>query len=536
MHKILVEVKKNTLSFSLYGLRQKVENLNDTNIVNTDKMVFSDVYINENLDLIKSFFGLVAIKKNITKVDVSINAIIPLVFRVISDIPNIKNISLLEDKTISYIIFEYLLESKYIENVDCYSIPSFMFDKLDIDKNMEIKSRCEVLFLSNFMDSNNFNTYSDVYYKKVVNIDCKLEKVDKEDIESFFRFNNKLKIINLSNVNRDSIDFIINLIKVNNKKNIKIILNQSESDKSIITLADSIISDNKKLFKNNNIKLKINYTKEYRDKNTLKQVNLNFFRFILILFIILAIAAIVVFYIKYSGDTDDINEEIDEINEKIDLNEIDHYMEEEDNITEEEEAEEASKPTSPYYRKFEQVFDDLLEINNETVGWLKVNNTKINYPVTKHKDNDYYLSYSYYKQKNSHGWIFMDYRNSIDPLDKNTIIYGHRNNSGLMFGTLKNVLNKSWYTNKSNQVITFNSLKQDMKWQIFSIYTLKNTNDYLMTNFSTDSAYISFIEKIKSRSIYDFNIEVGADDNILTLSTCYNNAEYRLVVHAKLIK
>ena len=52
----------------------------------------------------------------------------------------------------------------------------------------------------------------------------------------------------------------------------------------------------------------------------------------------------------------------------------------------------------------------------------------------------------------------MDYRNSIDVLDKNTIIYGHRNKQGLMFGTLKNVLEKKWYTNESNQIITFNTL------------------------------------------------------------------------------
>lgn len=543
MHKILVEVKKNTLSFSLYGSRQKVESLNDTNVVNTEKMVFSDNYINENLDLIKSFFSLIVLKKNITRITISINAIFPLVYRVIDDIANIKSICLLEDKAVGYIIFEHLLESKYIEEVECYSISSFMYDKLDIEKNMKVKSRCEVLFLSNFMESNNFNTYSDVYYKKVVNIDCKLDKIDKDDIESFFKFNNKVKIINLSNVSKDSVEFILNLIKVNNKKNIKIILNQKDNDRKIIDLADGIINENKKLLKSNNIKVKIGYTKEYRDKNTLKQVNLSFFRLILILFIVLAIASGIVFYIKYKEDTDEINNEMEELNETIDLNKIDEYLAEEEKIVIEEEEEEEKKSSSsgsgyvsPYYRNFSQVFDDLLKINDETVGWLKVNNTKINYPVTQHSDNEYYLNYSYYKQKNSHGWIFMDYRNSIDALDKNTIIYGHRNSKGLMFGTLKNVLEKSWYTKESNQIITFNTLNQDMKWQIFSIYTLKNTNDYLITNFSSDETYTNFINKIKGRSIYDFGVEVGVDDNILTLSTCYNGPEYRLVVHAKLIK
>ncbi|MBQ7104340.1 MAG: class B sortase [Bacilli bacterium] len=544
MHKILIEVKRNTLSFSLYDSKKKVENLNNTNVINTEKMVFSDNYINDNLDLVVSFFNLVVLKKNINKVIVSINAIFPLVFRIINNISNIKNVILLEDKAISCIIFEHLLESNYIENFECYSISSFMYDKLDIEKEMVVKSRCEVLFVSKFMEENEFNTYSDVYYKKSINVSNKLDKYDKDDIESFFRFNNKIRVINLYLVSKDLVNYIIDMIEKYNKKNVKILLHQEDDEREIITLADDTINSNKKLFKNNNIKLKVSYTKEYRDKNTMKQVNLNFFRFILILFIILAILIGVIFSIKYKEDTDEINTEMDELNEAIDLNQIDEFIaEEEDIIIEDEEEKQPSKNTSgnsgyvsPYYRKFSQVFDDLIKINDETVGWLKVNNTKINYPVTQHSDNDYYLNYSYYKKKNSHGWIFMDYRNKIDILDKNTIIYGHRNSKGLMFGTLKNVLEKSWYTNKNNQVITFNTLNQDMKWQIFSIYTLKNTNDYLITNFSSDTTYTNFISKIKGRSIYDFGVEVDVDDNILTLSTCYNGPEHRLVVHAKLIK
>ena len=62
------------------------------------------------------------------------------------------------------------------------------------------------------------------------------------------------------------------------------------------------------------------------------------------------------------------------------------------------------------------------------------------------------------------------------------------------------------------------------------------TNDYLITNFTNDTTYGNFLNKVKGRSIYDFGVEVGVQDNILTLSTCYNNTEYRLVVHAKLMK
>ncbi len=546
MYKILVEVDKKNLAFSLYNLRSKVENLNDTNIINTEKMVFSDAYIKNNIDLIKSFFNLIVLKNNIETVDISVNALCPIVFFIIGDNSKIKNVNLLEDKVISYTVFELLLSSKYIENVNCYAMPSFMFDKLDIDKNMRVTSRCEVLFVSNFMDMNSFNNYSDVYYKKNIVIDCQFKERDKEDIESFFRFNNNLKIMNLYHTSEDSIDYLLDIVKNNNKKNIKIILNQDKNDSSIIKLCNKVVEKNKKLIKNNNLKIKVNYIKEYRDKNMLKQVNLNFFRIILILFIVLAFLVCIIFFVKYREDTNDINDELDDIASIIDLNDIDNYIAEEEKIEEQEQQEEVdssqTKPPvndakpDPYANTFDQIFSELLKINDETVGWLKVNNTNINYPVTKHSDNDYYLNNSYYKQQNTHGWVFMDYRNSIDKLDKNTIIYGHRNNKGLMFGSLKNVLDKNWYTDKNNQKITFNTLNGDMQWQIFSIYTLKNTNDYLANHFDNDESYKTFIEMIKKRSIYNFGIDVGIDDNILTLSTCYNNAEYRLVVHAKLIK
>lgn len=183
-------------------------------------------------------------------------------------------------------------------------------------------------------------------------------------------------------------------------------------------------------------------------------------------------------------------------------------------------------------------FEELLKINNDTVGWLKVNNTKIDLPVVKASNNNYYLTKNFRKEYSYVGWIFADYRNKFDPLSKNTIIYGHsmRNTDGIMFGTLKNVLTPEWLNNSDNYTITFNTTHKNMKWQVFSIYTLPVTDDYLRVNFNDDIDYTNFIKMIKDRSIKNFNVEVTSDDNILTLSTCYINSDNRLVVHAKLIK
>ena len=112
---------------------------------------------------------------------------------------------------------------------------------------------------------------------------------------------------------------------------------------------------------------------------------------------------------------------------------------------------------SPYYSAYEKTYSKLLEINSDTVGWLKVEGTNINYPVVQSGDNNYYIEHAFDKSKNNFGWVFVDYRNNMDDLSQNTIIYAHNvRGTKLMFATLKNVLEESWYTNPDNLKITFN--------------------------------------------------------------------------------
>ena len=177
-------------------------------------------------------------------------------------------------------------------------------------------------------------------------------------------------------------------------------------------------------------------------------------------------------------------------------------------------------------------FDKLKSINSDTVGWLRVNNTNVNYPVVQTTNNEYYLNYNFYKRKNYNGWIFMDYRNSIETLNDNTIIYGH---NGTMFGSLKNTLKEKWYTNTNNQVITFNTLYAKLRYQIFAIYVTTPDFDYLVNNYQYKENFDNFLNDVKSKSIYNFNVDVTNNDKILTLSTCAENGAKRIVIHAKLI-
>ena len=181
-------------------------------------------------------------------------------------------------------------------------------------------------------------------------------------------------------------------------------------------------------------------------------------------------------------------------------------------------------------------FNKLKEQNNETIAWLKVNNTNVEYPVVKGTNNSFYLNHSFDKSSNSAGWIFADCRNKFDNTDKNIVIYGHNMRDGSMFGSMLNILNSKWYENEENTNITLYTENEKSIYKVFSVYKIKNEDYYIKTEFKNDNEFEGFIKNLKKRSIKDFNVDVSKDDNILTLSTCANNNKYRVVLHAKKVK
>ena len=186
---------------------------------------------------------------------------------------------------------------------------------------------------------------------------------------------------------------------------------------------------------------------------------------------------------------------------------------------------------------FEKAIANLKKTNNETVGYLTVKNTDIAYPVVQHSDNSYYLQHDFFKKKKTVGWIFMDYRNNASDFDDNTIIYGHYSSgSGIMFGSLKNVLSSNWRKNKDNMIISYDTEEKSYKFKIFSAYKVDYTTDYLVTNFEDKDSYDAFVNMIKGRSSFKSDVEVEFGNKILTLSTCAGGGNRRLVVHAVLVE
>lgn len=180
-------------------------------------------------------------------------------------------------------------------------------------------------------------------------------------------------------------------------------------------------------------------------------------------------------------------------------------------------------------------FTDLLNKNSDTVAFLKVNGTNINYPVVQAQDNRYYLTHSFDKSYNEAGWVFMDYRNDLNNLSDNTIIYAHGRWDTTMFGSLKNVFKNNWYQNTDNYVVHLSTPTYNSLWQIFSVYKIPTETYYITSNFGTDESYQKFLTTISNRSTYKFHASVNTNDKILTLSTCLNEKE-KVVLHAKLIK
>lgn len=242
-----------------------------------------------------------------------------------------------------------------------------------------------------------------------------------------------------------------------------------------------------------------------------KKVKHNFIYYIIVFFIIvLNIYTLFFLWARYNNEKH--NEEL--------LKDVEQYI----------------NPNDIYEDKYNFMnvdFSRLKQLNADTVSYLVVDGSKISYPIVQTYDNKYYLNHSFDKEENNAGWVFMDYRNNVNFLDKNTIIYGHNRLTGSMFGTLKQLLEDSYYRRDTHYIYLYAENKNYV-FEVFSVYTIQKETYYLQTNFTNSKEYERFLTILQSRSKYYFPTTVTNKDKIITLSTCSRN-DNRTVVHAKLI-
>ena len=166
-------------------------------------------------------------------------------------------------------------------------------------------------------------------------------------------------------------------------------------------------------------------------------------------------------------------------------------------------------------------FDALLEINPDTIAWIRFDEPSIiNYPVVKSADNNEYLTKTFAENDNKLGAIFMDMRNSSDFSDRNTIIYGHHLNvSPDMFSRLHLYENEEFCKEHPDFYI-YTPDGSVRTYTVFSAGVVNAVSDNYDIEFASDEEFEQYIQTCRDSSNYQVDVDVNAQSQIVSLSTC----------------
>lgn len=186
----------------------------------------------------------------------------------------------------------------------------------------------------------------------------------------------------------------------------------------------------------------------------------------------------------------------------------------------------------PYAQALKDMdFSALRQQNPDVLGWILIPGTRVSYPVVQGTDNSYYLDHTWRGGKNSVGAIFMDYRNSGDLSDFNTIIYGHRMNNRSMFGTLSQYKSRSYW--QANPYVYLTDDSGTHRYEIFAAGEVSVDSDVYRLGLRSSSGRQSFLDSCLSLSALNTGVTPHVYDKVLTLSTCTGNGHAtRWVVQA----
>ncbi len=184
---------------------------------------------------------------------------------------------------------------------------------------------------------------------------------------------------------------------------------------------------------------------------------------------------------------------------------------------------------------YERDYQSYAAENSDVVGWVSVPNTIIEYPVVIAEDNEYYLHYNYKKEKSKSGAVFMDYRNSDFENARHVIVYGHNMRNGTMFHDLNSYKYKDFFN--QNPVISFYYKGEKYEYEIFAADVVLADINFIRTKFKSDEDFVDYFAELKSFSKFENDVTVGANDQVLTLSTCtYEYDDSRFIVQARRVK
>jgi len=184
----------------------------------------------------------------------------------------------------------------------------------------------------------------------------------------------------------------------------------------------------------------------------------------------------------------------------------------------------------------------LYNSNRDLIGWIKISDTVIDYPVMQADDNEYYLSHNFDRKDDKAGCLFLDSKCDAVHGNDNYIIYGHHLTSGRMFSSLSDYESESYY--KKHPTITFDTIYEEGTYQVMYAFRSRvydetdvNFKYYEFIDTDSDQEFNSYMNEMKGASYYDTGVTAVRGDKLLTLSTCdYKEENGRFVVVAKKIK
>lgn len=187
-------------------------------------------------------------------------------------------------------------------------------------------------------------------------------------------------------------------------------------------------------------------------------------------------------------------------------------------------------------------YQTLYSLNKRLIGWVKIDDTYIDYPVLQTVNNDYYLNHNFDQEEDKNGSIFLDKDCSIYPRSTNLILYGHHMRSGRMFGQLNKYSSEKFY--KEHKYIQFDTIYEKGTYEVMYVFRSKIYEEseivfkyYQFTDAVSETEYESNMKQMADMSLYDTGVNAEYGDELLTLSTCdYYTSDGRFVVVAKKIR
>ena len=196
--------------------------------------------------------------------------------------------------------------------------------------------------------------------------------------------------------------------------------------------------------------------------------------------------------------------------------------------------EEAENPQNSILGKLSELYAQ----NDELGGWVRIDGTKVNYPVMFTPDNpEKYISLSFIKKYSASGVPFIGEGYTISPRSDNIVLYGHHMRSGAMFATIVNYQKKQFL--QKHPVIYFSTLYEEGEYEIFAaiatdLRSAKKLRCYTFVNAADEADFQAFIAGLRAASFYETDVEVKYGDDLLTLSTCaYHTNEGRFIIVAR---